>query len=74
LIGRDYRARARYVLADDRGIAPDVLFHMAGDQTRPEVIERAGLAADNKPDVFSLIERRLRKERGAGEEMRCNQQ
>ena len=60
IIGRDYSSRSGHVLHDEGGISRAVLAHVLGEDSRPEIVGVAGKIADDDPDGFSLIERRLR--------------
>ena len=59
IVGRDHSSRSGHVLHDEGGISRDVLAHVLGEDSRPEIVGVAGKIADDDPDGFSLIERRL---------------
>src|SRR4029453_4253995 len=70
VISRNHPARPWHVLHDDAGVAGDVLSHVVGDQARPKISKRPRLGPRDEPYGLSLVERRLRIECGAKDQIR----
>jgi hypothetical protein len=74
IISRNHPARPRHILHDDAGVAGDVLSHMVGDEARPKISNSPRRGPRDEPYGLSLVERRLRIECGAKDQIRCKEE